>query len=113
MITSLILAVIALDAELMKEALSVWGQKEAYAISHVGWGMNHQARWVSMAHYDKGDHNGTEQRVFAGNFLFSTGANEIAGRYTQGHFDIPMRGCSVSLDGEPVVIDGKLVEALA
>ena len=102
-----------LDAQLMREAIAVWQDEDAYAISHVGWGMNHQAKWISMAHYDKSNHNGTEQRVYAGNFLFSTGANEIAQRYTLGHFDLPMRNCSVSLDGEDVVIDGRLIDALA
>ena len=38
-------------------------------------------------------------RAVASNFLFSTGANENAGRYTAGHFDLPMRGCTVALDG--------------
>ncbi len=102
-----------LDAELMKAAIEVWNDKDAYATSHVGWGMNNQAKWAAMAHYDKSDHNGTEQRVFAGNFLFSTGANEIAERYTLGHFDLPMRNCTVTLDGKDVVVDGQLIEMLA
>lgn len=101
------------DAQLMRAALDVWLDDDAYATSHVGWGMNNQAKWVSMTHYDKSDHNGTEQRVFAGNFLFSTGANEIAKRYTLGHFDIPMKDCSVDLDGHAVVENGKLIDALA
>lgn len=29
--------------------------------------------------------------AFAGNFLFSTGANEFARRFTDGHFDLPVR----------------------
>ena len=103
----------SLDAKLMRAAIEVWEDRDAYATSHVGWGMNHNAKWAAMAHYDKGDHNGTEQRVFAGNFLFSTGANEIAKRFTQGHFDIPMRSCSVTLDGRDVVINGTLIDELA
>ncbi len=59
------------------------------------------------------DLNGTELRAFAGNFLWSTGANEVAGRYCRGHFDLPMRNCTVALDGEPVVVDGTLVDGLA
>ncbi len=102
-----------LDCQLMRDAISVWEDDDAYATSHVGWGMNHQAKWVSMAHYDRADHNGTEQRVFAGNFLFSTGANEIAQRYSLGHFDIPMRNCSIQLDGKDVVVEGRLEESLA
>ena len=103
----------SLDAKLMREAIAAWNEPDAYAVSHVGWGMNNQAKWAAMAHYDKSDHNGTEQRVFAGNFLFSTGANEIAKRYTLGHFDIPMRECSVTLDGKPVVVSGQLIDELS
>jgi len=99
----------SLDAELMREYFAAWGDREAYAVSHVGWGMNSRARWDAVALYDKRDINGTEQRAFAGNFLYSTGANEVAGRHTLGHFDLPFRHCTIDLDGKPVVRDGKLV----
>ena len=49
--------------------------------------------------YDRGDTNGTELRAVAGNFLFSTGANEFAGRYTAGHFDIPVMRTTIAIDG--------------
>ena len=62
-----------------------------------------------MTFYDRSDFNGTELRAFAGNFLYSTGANEVAGRHTLGHFDLPLRGCTVELDGQPVVRDGVLL----
>ncbi|WP_397475015.1 peptidase M29 [Pusillimonas sp.] len=97
-----------LDAELMRSYLAAWQERDAYAVSHVGWGLNPAARWESLAMYDRANINGTELRVFSGNFLFSTGANEHAGRHTKGHFDIPMRGCSIYLDGNPVVVDGHL-----
>lgn len=99
-----------LDAELMREHFAAWGDREAYAVSHVGWGMNRRARWDALAMYDRRDVNGTEQRAFAGNFLYSTGANEVAGRHTLGHFDLPFRHCTVELDGRPVVRAGQLVE---
>jgi 2,5-dihydroxypyridine 5,6-dioxygenase len=98
----------SLDAELMREYFAAWGDREAYAVSHVGWGMNARARWDAVALYDKRDINGTEQRAFAGNFLYSTGANEVAGRHTLGHFDLPFRHCTIELDGKAVVKDGKL-----
>jgi 2,5-dihydroxypyridine 5,6-dioxygenase len=97
------------DAELLRSYFAAWGEKEAYAVSHVGYGLCEAARWDSMALYDKRDFNGTELRAFAGNFLYSTGANETAGRYTRGHFDWPMRDCTVSLDGTVVVDAGKVV----
>lgn len=99
----------SLDAELMRAYFAAWGDREAYAVSHVGWGMNERARWDALVMYDRADVNGTEQRAFAGNFLYSTGANEVAGRHTLGHFDLPFRGCTIELDGEAVVREGKLV----
>ena len=97
------------DAEMMRGYFAAWGEAAAYAVSHVGWGLNRRARWDAMAFYDKADFNGTELRAFAGNFLYSTGANEVAGRHTLGHFDLPLRGCTVALDGSVVVDQGRLV----
>ncbi len=96
------------DAELMRSYLAAWGDREAYAVSHVGYGLNRAARWDSMAMYDRRDFNGTELRAVAGNFLYSTGANEVAGRHTLGHFDLPVRQCTIRLDGETVVDAGNL-----
>lgn len=103
----------SVDAELMRAQFAAFdadGDRAAYAVSHVGWGLNRRARWDAMAFYDKADFNGTELRAFAGNFLYSTGANEVAGRHTPGHFDLPLRGCTVALDGEAVVRDGVLLD---
>jgi 2,5-dihydroxypyridine 5,6-dioxygenase len=102
-----------LDADLMREYFAAWGDRDAYAVSHVGWGMNHHARWDALTMYDRSQLNGTEQRAFAGNFLYSTGANEVAGRHTLGHFDLPLRRCTVVLDGETVVDAGRLASDLA
>jgi 2,5-dihydroxypyridine 5,6-dioxygenase len=107
------IAGVGLDADLTRSYFAAWGDKNAYAVSHVGWGMNPKARWDSMAFYDKNDFNGTELRAFAGNFLYSTGSNEVAGRHTLGHFDLPLRGCTVKLDGDVVVEAGHLRGDLA
>ena len=98
-----------LDADLFRSYLAAFGDRAAYATSHVGWGLNPAARWDVLAMYDRRDLWGTEVRAFAGNFLYSTGANENAGRFTAGHFDLPMRNCTVALDGTPVVVAGTLV----
>ena len=102
-----------LDADLFREYLAAWDDPIAYGLSHVGWGMNPKARWESMALYDKRDVQATEFRAWAGNFLWSTGSNQYAGRFTLGHFDLPMRGCTIELDGTAVVVDGKLQGDLA
>lgn len=101
------------DAELMRSYLAAFEEPEAYAISHIGWGMNHAARWESLAMWDKSALNGTELRAFAGNVVFSTGANEVAGRFCRGHFDLPMRNCTVAVDGEIVVEAGALRQDLS
>ena len=100
------------QAELMRSYLSAF-DRDAYATSHVGWGMNTAARWDFLELYDRSEINGTEARAFAGNFLFSTGANENAKRFTAGHFDLPMRNHSVWLDDHQVVDRGTLVGVAA
>lgn len=101
------------DGELMRSYLAAFGEADAYAISHIGWGMNSAARWETLAMWDKATLNGTELRAFAGNVVFSTGANEVAGRFCRGHFDLPMRNCTVAVDGEVVVDAGVLRADLA
>ncbi len=100
----------SLDADLLRSYLAAFDEDEAYCISHVGWGMNPAARWDALAMVDKRETNGIELRAFAGNVLFSTGANENAGRHTRGHFDFPMRGCTVALDGHLVVDAGRVTD---
>jgi 2,5-dihydroxypyridine 5,6-dioxygenase len=102
-----------IDALHFREYMEAWGDRNAFGLSHVGWGMNHGAQWVSAAMYDKRDMQAVEFRALAGSFLWSTGANQYAGRYTLGHFDLPMRNCTIALDGRVVVKDGKLQGELA
>ena len=101
------------DAELLRRYFAAWGDKNAYATSHVGWGMNPGARYEALTMYDQRETNGTEVRAYAGNFLYSTGANEFAKRYTLGHFDLPVGHCDIALDGKLVIADGKLLGELA
>lgn len=96
------------DAALFRDYLAAWNDPQAYAVSHVGWGLNRAARHEALTMYDRRDTNGTELRAVAGNFLFSTGANEFAGRHTAGHFDLPVMGTTITLDGSVVVEGGRL-----
>src|SRR5215210_4705282 len=98
------------DPELMRCYLAAWGDRNAYAVSHVGFGMNPQARYEALAMYGRRDTNGTELRAVAGNFLFSTGANEFAGRYTAGHFDLPVMRTTITIDDTVVVQEGVLLD---
>jgi len=84
----------------------------AYAVSHVGWGMQPKAKWTGLGMRDKSGGIGMDARSFEGNFLFSTGPNGEGGgsNHSACHVDIPMAGCSVSLDGMPITRDGVIVD---
>ncbi len=98
-----------LDAELIRDYMARWQDPNAYGISHVGWGLHERGLWHALSLYGS-TAMGLDGRVFEGNFLFSTGPNHAAGRQSRCHFDIPMRHCSIFLDGTPIVIDGAIVE---
>jgi len=105
------------DAALMREWLAE-GQtgptdRDPYAVSHCGWGLNPQCRWDAIALYgDAPERARAAARSFPGNFLFSTGPNTQGGgkRTTRGHYDAPMRNCTIALDGRVVVEDGRIVD---
>jgi hypothetical protein len=99
------------DAELMRRYFAAWDDPEVYATSHVGWGLNQRARYEALAIRSARDERHGAARL-AGSFLYSTGANEFAGRHSEGHFDLPLRGCTVTLDSKPVVEGGELVPEL-
>ena len=106
-----------LDAKLMRAWLddgrSGPDDRDPYALSHLGWGLNPQARWYGLAlNGDEPERQRAAARVFAGNFLFSTGPNTQGGgkRSTRGHYDVPMRDCTVMLDNQVVIDRGKVVE---
>lgn len=99
------------DAALLRDYMEGFDEPEAYAFSHIGWGVQSRARWSTMKLYDREAVVGQDARSYAGNFLFSLGPNtEVGGsRATKCHIDIPVRNCTVRLDGRPVIEEGKLV----
>ncbi len=106
-----------LDAKLMHDWLvdnkASDDDMDPYAISHLGWGMNPQALWYSIAlNGDEPERSRAAARTFPGNFLFSTGPNTQGGgkRNTRGHYDVPMRDCTVMLDNETIIDRGNIVD---
>ena len=106
-----------LDAKLMNNWLEENRRfpedMDGHAISHLGWGLNPQARWDSIAMFgDDPERSRAAARTFPGNFLFSTGPNTQGGgtRNTLGHYDVPMKDCSVFLDDEMIIDHGKFVD---
>ena len=104
-----------LEADLVNAYMASFQDKQGYGMSHVGWGMNPQAKWHAMTPGLFPGGMGMEARSFLGNVMFSTGPNnELGGNNdTSCHLDIPMRGCSLFLDDEAIIIDGDMaIESL-
>jgi 2,5-dihydroxypyridine 5,6-dioxygenase len=107
-----------LDAKLMQDWLSDnqedQNDRDPFAVSHLGWGLNPQALWYGIAlHGDEPERSRAAARTFPGNFLFSTGPDTQGGgtRATRGHYDVPMRDCTLELDGTVVIDRGRIVDA--
>jgi 2,5-dihydroxypyridine 5,6-dioxygenase len=95
------------DAFLLRDYFDAWNDPEVWALSHMGWGVHPLARWSAFDVYDSRSLYGQELRSTAGNFMWSTGSNRFAKRETPAHLDIPMRGCTVEIDGQAVVRNGE------
>jgi 2,5-dihydroxypyridine 5,6-dioxygenase len=98
-----------LDAQFMEDYMKEFREPNAFAVGHLGWGLQPKARWTSMGLYDKHPTVAMEARAFYGNFLFSTGPS--LNRKTRCHLDIPMRHCSFFIDGEPMTLAGDVIPA--
>ena len=101
-----------IDAALLREFMEAYTHPEAYAIAHIGWGMQPRCYWHTLSLVDREATSGQDARAFEGNFLFSLGPNNEAGgpRTTPCHLDIPLRNCTVKLDDVVVVRDGKVID---
>lgn len=100
------------DAALLRDYMASFNDPEGYAISHIGWGLQPRCHWSTLSLYDREQTIGMDARAFEGNFLFSLGPNNEAGgdRTTACHIDIPLRNCTVRLDGEDMVRNGKVLD---
>jgi 2,5-dihydroxypyridine 5,6-dioxygenase len=97
------------DAMLVRDYMAGFDDPKAYAVSHIGWGLNELARWDYLA--SGAPTIGMDGRAFYGNVLFSTGPNtELGGTNdTACHMDLPMKGCTLYLDDELIVEDGRVM----
>lgn len=99
------------DAWHMRQYLESWNDPAAYAMAHVGWGLDESALWHAMTMMNKETSVGQDARAFYGNVMWSTGPNTDVGgqRNTPAHLDIAMREASLYLDDEPILLEGQLV----
>lgn len=80
----------------------------AYAVSHIGWGLNEKCVWNPEL-----PGIGMDGRAHYGNVLFSLGPDtEFGGdNDTACHLDLPMQNCNLWLDDELIVEAGEVVPA--
>lgn len=101
-----------MDAQLIDSYIKSFDDERAYAISHIGWGLNEKARWYQFAVTRQlpAEHV-MNALAFYGNVLFSLGPNlEVGGTNdTACHLDLPMRRCSLWLDDTQILEDGEVV----
>ncbi|MFD0854827.1 2,5-dihydroxypyridine 5,6-dioxygenase, partial [Actinomadura adrarensis] len=98
------------DARILEQYMLDSQDKWARYTSHMGWGMMRTGDWFATEMYSKHEIMGMDARAYAGNFLWSTGPHPFLNRDSYAHLDIAMRGCSITIDDKPVVIDGNLVD---
>jgi 2,5-dihydroxypyridine 5,6-dioxygenase len=101
-----------LDAALIRGYIESFNDPRGYAVSHIGWGLNERAQWHHIAATRKLPSEHVMNALsFYGNVLFSTGPNtEVGGdNDTPCHMDLPMRGCSLWVDGVQVLDAGVVV----
>lgn len=99
------------EAELLKAFMGRYNDPRAFAVSHIGWGMDETAQWDFLGTGPNAMQcSGCDGRAYYGNVLFSTGPNlELGGANdTPCHMDIPLRGATLTLDGKTIVKDGML-----
>ncbi|RYF36789.1 MAG: leucyl aminopeptidase [Comamonadaceae bacterium] len=101
-----------MDAQLLRSYMDSFDDPRAYAVSHIGWGLNEKARWYqfSVTRQLSSEHV-MNALSFYGNVLFSLGPNvELGGTNdTACHLDLPMRRCSLWLDDVQILQDGEVV----
>ena len=94
------------DARRLRDYIEGFADPRAYAVSHIGWGLNEDALWevdlpgIAM-----------DSRAYDGNVLFSLGPDtEFGGANdTPCHLDLPMKNCSLWLDDELIVSHGEVL----
>lgn len=101
-----------MDAELIRSYMDSFNDPRAYAISHIGWGLNEKARWYqfSVTRQLPLEHV-MNALSFYGNVLFSLGPNlELGGTNdTACHLDLPMRRCNLWLDDVQILREGDVI----
>ena len=100
-----------IDADYLRGYIDGYEDPRAYAISHIGWGLNERCEWATPRADGGIDIGMLDGRAYYGNVLFSTGPDlEVGGNNdTPCHLDMPMLGCDLYLDDRLIVDQGRIL----
>lgn len=92
----------------LRQFMDGYNDPRAYAVSHIGWGLNEKCEWNPDL-----PGIGMDGRAHYGNVLFSLGPDtEFGGdNDTPCHLDLPMQNCNLWLDKELIVEGGDVMPA--
>ena len=94
------------DATDLRTFIDSYRDPRAFAVSHIGWGLNEACQWtVDLPGI------GMDGRACYGNVLFSMGPDTEFGGIndTACHLDLPMRHCSLWLDDAMILDSGDVL----
>jgi len=102
-----------LDAKLLQDYFEAPKEKNAYQVSHIGWGTDHRAQWNSIGLkfwewgglMDAESYYGNMQIAFGSNFMSNLGGKNVC----KFHIDIPCRNHSFYVDNQLVVDKGIII----
>lgn len=102
-----------LDAKLLQEYFEASKEKNAYQVSHIGWGTDHRAQWNSIGLrfwewgglMDAESYYGNMQIAFGSNFTSDLGGKNVC----KFHIDIPCRNHSFYVDNQLVIDKGIII----
>ena len=97
------------DARRLEAMMRSGGDPDAGRISHVGWGADPRADWNALELYAGQGGGGIDLRSYAGGVVIAFGSNLDMGGQNATHFhmDLAFRGMSVTVDGSPVLDNGR------
>ena len=100
------------EAVMLRDLLATQTNQNCRRVAHVGWGVEHRARWDMLAIRGWDNAGGVESRSVYGNVLIALGENRDLGGQNAAplHIDISLRDTAIALDGEPVADSGRILD---
>ncbi len=104
-----------LDAVLIRTELEAAQCDNAFMAGHMAWGTDHRAKWLQAIHQtpDAGG-GGADNEGFLGSIQVEIGSNDdvvFRGRNrSNAHLGLCLRQASLSVDGVPIIENGRFVQ---